>query len=480
MSVSKTTGSIVLSKCSAEQQDKYTYDNSNYDILDAAISSIQSDVGSGSTTKYVKTPLEFISALDTSKSTVTFGGISSANSYVSETINVIVVQADIDMSNLSSTHFGTGVDEYYMIPSDDIVEIRSEGGRIVTCTNFGIRIDDPATGKRTLKIANINFTNLGNTLTTLAINQVSETGIQADVTYTRLKGSIATPVNFGLTSGLDGNCSFSNIFIDGFDDGFTVIEGMFNFNNLQFKMYIGDISNTNTLMNAVFNGSNISLIYDLDETKTTLGVTMFELGATLSNIIVLNGSIKQLTSTNLFNATNINCEIHGENRNSVYYSSNIAIVDVRATGTTNYLIMGQVINSEITGSSVGYKCFWGLIGNSSAPSGSLNSGGKGGSNSWNNQQVTTTGTTVTVGINDIFNLGDTTSNVIAYTLPPVADVHTDTVYYIADSGGNANTNNITINTDGAETINGSASYTISSDYGKIGILSNGTNWFIVS
>jgi len=75
LSVSKTTGSIVLSKCSAEQQDKYTYDNSNYDILDAAISSIQSDVGSGSTTKYVKTPLEFISALDTSKSTVTFGGI---------------------------------------------------------------------------------------------------------------------------------------------------------------------------------------------------------------------------------------------------------------------------------------------------------------------------------------------------------------------------------------------------------------------
>jgi len=77
-------------------------------------------------------------------------GFSSANSYVSETINVIVVQADIDMSNLSSTHFGTGVDEYYMIPSDDIVEIRSEGGRIVTCTNFGIRIDDPATRKKKL------------------------------------------------------------------------------------------------------------------------------------------------------------------------------------------------------------------------------------------------------------------------------------------------------------------------------------------
>ena len=300
------------------------------------------------------------------------------------------------------------------------------------------------------------------------------------MTYTRLKGSIAAPVSFSSTSGYDGNYSFSNIFIDGFDDGFTVIKGMFNFNNLQFKMYIGDISNTNTLMNAVFNGSNISLIYDLDETKTTLGVTMFGIGVALSNIVVLNSSIEQLTSTNLFNATNINCEIHGENRNLVYYSSNIAIVDVRATGTTNYLIMGQVINSEITGSSVGYKCFSGNIGNSSAPFGSLNFNGMGAGNSWNNRQVITTGTTVTVGINDIFNLGDTTSNVIAYTLPPVADAYIDTVYYIIDSGGNANTNNITINTDGAETINGSASYTISSDYGKIGILSNGTNWFIVS
>jgi len=142
--------------------------------------------------------------------------------------------------------------------------------------------------------------------------------------------------------------------------------------------------------------------------------------------------------------------------------------------------MGQVINSEITGSSVGYKCFWGLIGNSSAPSGSLNLSGSGAGNSWNNQQVTTTGTTATIGINDTFSLGDTTSNVIAYTLPPVVDVYINTVYYIIDSGGNANTNNITINTDGAETINGSASYTISSDYGKNWHLSNGTNWFIVS
>lgn len=45
--------------------------------------------------------------------------------------------------------------------------------------------------------------------------------------------------------------------------------------------------------------------------------------------------------------------------------------------------------------------------------------------------------------------------------------------------GNASTNSITINTPGAETIDGEAQYIITSDYGSAFLVSNGTNWFLL-
>lgn len=51
---------------------------------------------------------------------------------------------------------------------------------------------------------------------------------------------------------------------------------------------------------------------------------------------------------------------------------------------------------------------------------------------------------------------------------------------IMDEGGNAATNNITINTEGAETINGAASMTIIADYGTtcLSIRGGETNWIV--
>ena len=51
------------------------------------------------------------------------------------------------------------------------------------------------------------------------------------------------------------------------------------------------------------------------------------------------------------------------------------------------------------------------------------------------------------------------------------------IVIIKDVGGSANTNNITIATEGSETIDGSASSTISSNYGVVRLFSDGTNWF---
>lgn len=53
------------------------------------------------------------------------------------------------------------------------------------------------------------------------------------------------------------------------------------------------------------------------------------------------------------------------------------------------------------------------------------------------------------------------------------------VLVIKDAGGLAGTNNITITTEGAQTIDGAASAVIDTNYGSITLYCNGTNWFSI-
>jgi len=59
-----------------------------------------------------------------------------------------------------------------------------------------------------------------------------------------------------------------------------------------------------------------------------------------------------------------------------------------------------------------------------------------------------------------------------------AEVSAGRVITIKDAGGNAGTNNITIDTEGAETIDGAATATINVNYDSLNIYSDGSNWFI--
>jgi hypothetical protein len=52
------------------------------------------------------------------------------------------------------------------------------------------------------------------------------------------------------------------------------------------------------------------------------------------------------------------------------------------------------------------------------------------------------------------------------------------VIVVKDGSGNAATFNIIISTEGAETIDGAATFTISSNYGAINLVSNGSNLFV--
>ena len=70
-----------------------------------------------------------------------------------------------------------------------------------------------------------------------------------------------------------------------------------------------------------------------------------------------------------------------------------------------------------------------------------------------------------------------TGAVTSLTLPTAQSVAGRTVI-IKDAGYNANTNNITVDTEGAETINNGASVIISGDGDSVSVYSDGTNWHI--
>ena len=58
--------------------------------------------------------------------------------------------------------------------------------------------------------------------------------------------------------------------------------------------------------------------------------------------------------------------------------------------------------------------------------------------------------------------------------------NTGRIFIIKDEGGTASANPLTIATQGAETIDGQTTYTITDDYGWAWLLSNGTNLFVIA
>lgn len=74
------------------------------------------------------------------------------------------------------------------------------------------------------------------------------------------------------------------------------------------------------------------------------------------------------------------------------------------------------------------------------------------------------------------HLVDTSGGAATVTLPAAA---ANRYVILKDSTGDAFSNNITVNTPGAETIDGAASFTMNSEYGSETFVSDGTNWFIL-
>jgi len=91
--------------------------------------------------------------------------------------------------------------------------------------------------------------------------------------------------------------------------------------------------------------------------------------------------------------------------------------------------------------------------------------------------VTVTAATYTAKAGDRV-IGVNRAGAVTVTLPS-AEVRKGRTYTIKDESGAAATNNITVATEGSETIDGSATDVISDNYGAKTYYSDGTNWFEV-
>lgn len=105
-----------------------------------------------------------------------------------------------------------------------------------------------------------------------------------------------------------------------------------------------------------------------------------------------------------------------------------------------------------------------------------------GSTDWTNTTSQTAsgtnGSYTTTGERYIFV--DTATNSTAYTVTLAsADATLGRTIEIKDSGGGAGTNGITINTESTETIDGGSSTSISSNFGSVTVVWNGSEWSIV-
>jgi len=86
--------------------------------------------------------------------------------------------------------------------------------------------------------------------------------------------------------------------------------------------------------------------------------------------------------------------------------------------------------------------------------------------------------TYSITSTDHIILCDTSSNSITVTIP-TAQTEDGRELVIKDYGGNSNTNNITVDTEGSETIDGESDITINTDYDSVTIICKNNDWYII-
>ena len=90
---------------------------------------------------------------------------------------------------------------------------------------------------------------------------------------------------------------------------------------------------------------------------------------------------------------------------------------------------------------------------------------------------TATATTYTALVTDHYIGVTSTAAARTINLPAAATVGAGKTYIVKDESGAAGTNNITLDGNASETIDGAATKAISTNYGVLRIICDGSNWF---
>ncbi len=96
-----------------------------------------------------------------------------------------------------------------------------------------------------------------------------------------------------------------------------------------------------------------------------------------------------------------------------------------------------------------------------------------------NRTEVNTATYTVAGGDYLLGVTYTATGAVTINLPAAATVGAGAMFVIKDEGGSASLNNITIDPNGTEQIDGQATYTINTDGGSVTIYTDGSNWFII-
>lgn len=87
--------------------------------------------------------------------------------------------------------------------------------------------------------------------------------------------------------------------------------------------------------------------------------------------------------------------------------------------------------------------------------------------------------TQTIGLTVHLAVVTTTGSNVGLTLPSAVTKGAGAQLIIKDEGGGASANNITLTPSGGQTVDGAATYVLSTNYGSVTLESNGANWFTI-
>lgn len=419
-------------------------------------------------TAYVSTDVEFIGACDTSKSTILKYDengnltITALNPFYGKLVTKIDVRNYIDISNINTGHFSKSG---YIVPSSSIRELTSSstgtlymGGTTSTLSNkkFGFYITNP------INFSNIEIANIGSDL--LLFGGLYGAYLSSDnihfvnCVFSNILEKIYSAGNFN-------NISINDTKVNLSSNWKICFERMIYMTNIHTSIYVDQnvvLFGTEALFKNCKNLNNI-YIDSIDYLNNIYKSQIFYDCNNISNVYI--NHFKGIIAAACKNISNVFLDHYTPytTENRALFSAIVGLNNFRSvesiTGTTQiFFNVNNITNCSVSGLlPIHYEIIL-----------------RDKNNSWNDNIITKT-SNYTIQRDEII-LNSNASTSVTYTLPLANLYHENRIYTIKDISGTAKTNNITIQRQGSDTIDGTTSVVINANYGSVSFYSDGTTW----